>query len=54
MEFIKNIWNKIKRPKTIFLVLFYIFFVALISTTLTLVILNPNQTIEHYKIFAQT
>lgn len=51
MNFIKNLWNKIKQPKLIFLILFYIFFVFLLAGTLTLVILNSNQTVFHYILY---
>jgi len=51
MSFFLNIWNKIKKPRGIYLILFYIFFVALIVGTLTLVILQPNQTIFHYILY---
>lgn len=51
MNIIKKIWDKIKQPKAIFLVLFYILFVATISVTLTLVILKPEQTPIHYILY---
>lgn len=48
MELFKNIWNKIKQPKTIWLVLFYIFFVLVTAGTLLLVIFVPKHTVFHY------
>lgn len=47
-----SIWNKIKIPHGVWLVLFYIFFVALIGGTLTLVILIEKQTIINYILYA--
>lgn len=51
MGFIKNIWNKIKKPNAIFLVLFCMFFVSITSATLVLVVLEPVQTILHYILY---
>lgn len=51
MDFIKNIWDKIKRPKALALGVFYVWFVAIISVTLTLVILKAEQTILHYVLY---
>lgn len=51
MEFFKNVWNKIKQPKGIYLALFYVFFMLLIAGTITLLIVNPNQTIGHYILY---
>lgn len=48
MELFKNIWNKIKQPKTIWLVLFYIFFLLVTAGTLLLVIFVPKHTVFHY------
>ena len=48
MNFLKKVWDKIKEPKGIYLMLFYIFFVAITIATLLLVILYPTQTILHY------
>ena len=45
------VWNKIKTPHGIFLILFYIFFAAIISGTITLVILVPSQGIFHYILY---
>lgn len=52
MEFFKKLWNKIKNPHGIWLVLFYILFTLVTSGTLILVILVPNQTIWHYILYA--
>ncbi len=46
------IWSKIKTPKTIWLILFYIFFILLIGTTLTLVIVSKQQYFWHYILYA--
>ena len=52
MNFIKKIWGKIKEPKLIYLVLFYIFFALLVAGTITLVVLVNKQTVLHYIIYA--
>lgn len=46
------IWSKIKIPHGVPLVLFYLFFVCLISGTLTLVILVQEQNIINYILYA--
>ena len=51
MDFILNIWNKIKNPRMIYLILFYIFFALVLTGTLVLVILVQNQTIWHYILY---
>jgi len=51
MAFLKNIWNKIKSPHGIWLLLFYVFFALVISGTLVLVILVPKQNILHYVLY---
>lgn len=51
MNFFKNIWNKIKNPHGIWLVLFYVFFTLLTAGTLVLVILVQKQTILHYILY---
>ena len=51
MDFILNIWNKIKNPRMIYLILFYIFFAIVLAGTLVLVILVPNQTVWHYILY---
>ena len=51
MKVIKNIWSKLRKPKPIFLALFYIAFATIIALTLTLVILKPNQTLFHYILY---
>ena len=52
MEIFKKIWNKIKNPHGILLILFYIFFVILTVGTITLVIIEPTQTVWHYVLYA--
>ena len=52
MNFFIKLWNKIKNPHGIFLILFYIFFVILTAGTITLVILEPSQTVWHYVLYA--
>ena len=51
MEFIKKIWNKVKEPKIIWLVLFYIFFAILVAGTIVLVVLLKKQTVFHYILY---
>lgn len=51
MNFFKNIWNKIKNPHGIWLVLFYVFFTLLTAGTLVLVILVQKQTVLHYILY---
>ena len=51
MDFIKRVWNKIKHPKTLPLVLFYIFFACVLAGTITLVVIENNQTIWHYLLY---
>lgn len=52
MNFIKKVWDKIKEPKIIYLVLFYIFFALLVAGTITLVVLVNKQTVFHYILYA--
>ena len=51
MNFFKNIWNEIKNPHGIWLVLFYVFFTLLTAGTLVLVILVQKQTVLHYILY---
>lgn len=51
MGFFKNIWNRIKNPKGIWLIIFYLFFAIIISGTLILVIFVEKQTIVHYLLY---
>ena len=51
MKFISNIWNRIKEPHGMWLVLFYIFSTLLIAGTIVLVVLCPNQTVGHYILY---
>lgn len=51
MNFIKNIWSKINKPKGLSIVLFYILFVVLVVGTLTLVITSPEQSVLHYILY---
>ena len=51
MNFLKNIWNKIKTPHGIWLALFYMFFALITAGTLVLVILVQKQTILHYLLY---
>lgn len=51
MEFLKNIWNKIKTPHGIWLALFYVFFMLITAGTIVLVVLVPRQTILHYILY---
>ncbi len=51
MDFFKKIWEKIKNPHGIYLILFYIVFAIIISTTLLLVFLIPNQTFWHFLLY---
>ena len=52
MKFIKDFWDKIKKPKGVLLVLFYVAFFLFLSATLTLVILIEEQTILHFVLYA--
>lgn len=47
MNFVKKVWNKIKYPKTIPLILFYIIFAGLVAATLTMVIINPEHFVNY-------
>ena len=51
MNFLKNIWNKIKTPHGIWLALFYVLFSLITAGTLVLVILVPKQTLLHYLLY---
>ena len=51
MDFFKKIWEKIKNPHGIYLILFYIVFAIIISTTLLFVFLIPNQTFWHFLLY---
>ena len=51
MDFFKGVWNKIKTPHGVWLVLFYIFSALLIGGTLALVILQSEQTVWHYILY---
>ncbi|MBQ8761740.1 MAG: hypothetical protein IJZ26_00255 [Clostridia bacterium] len=51
MNFINKVWDKIKEPKGVWLVLFYIFFVVLVAGTIVLVILEKQQTILHFVLY---
>lgn len=51
MNWIKKVWNKINKPKGIWLFLFYITFIIVIGFTLYLVITDANQSILHYILY---
>ena len=51
MKFFKKVWNKIKKPKPLFLGIFYALFAILLSGTLFLVITQKNQTLLHYVLY---
>ena len=51
MDFFKKVWNKIKQPHGIWLVLFYICFVLITAGTIVLVCLVPKQTIGHIVLY---
>ena len=51
MDFIKKFWSKINKPKGLYLILFYVFFACLLAGTITLLVLNPNQSIFHYILY---
>lgn len=51
MDFFKRVWNKIKQPHGIWLVLFYICFVLITAGTIVLVCLVPKQTIWHFILY---
>ena len=52
MNFFKNLWNKIKNPHGIWLVLFYVFFTLVTAGTIVLVCLIQKQTVWHYILYA--
>lgn len=52
MELFKKIWNKIKTPRGIWIVLFYLFFALITAGTIVLVILVPKQSVGHYVLYA--
>ena len=51
MKLIKSIWNKIKEPKGVFLILFYIFFAIVLAGTITLVVLKQGQSVFHFLLY---
>lgn len=51
MNFFNKIWNKIKNPHGIWLVLFYVFFTLATAGTIVLVCLVQKQTIWHYILY---
>lgn len=51
MNFIKNVWNKINRPHGIWLVLFYVEFILVITSTLTLVFMGLTNNILSYLLY---
>ena len=51
LNFFKEFWKKIKDPKPIHLLVFYLFFVCIVSAALLLVICVPDFTIFHYICF---
>ena len=51
MDYIKKLWGKIKEPKGIWLALFYVAFVIVVATTLTLVICVEEQSLFHYFLY---
>ena len=51
MEIFKKIWNKIKNPHGIWLVLFYVFFALITAGTILLVCLIQKQTVWHYILY---
>jgi len=52
MKIFKNIWDKIKNPHGIWLVLFYVFFTLITAGTIVLVCLIQKQTVWHYVLYA--
>ncbi len=51
MDFFRKIWNKIKEPKAIFLIPFYILFFAIVALTIVMVVKLPQQGILHYILY---
>lgn len=51
MKFFKNIWNKIKNPHGLWLVLFYVFFALVTAGTIVLVCLVSKQAVLHYILY---
>lgn len=52
MKFIKDIWNKIKEPKPLYIALFYIFFALIVGGTIAVLIFIPDQNAIHYILYA--
>ena len=51
MDFFKQIWNKIKEPHGIYLALFYVCFVLIVTGTIVLVALVPTSQFYHYILY---
>lgn len=51
MKLFSRLWQKIKQPKTWALCVFYVFFAALLAGTITLVVLEKEQTVWHYVLY---
>ena len=51
MNLFLKIWEKIKEPKTLYVVLFYLLFFLVLTGTLLLVIFVEEQTIFHYILY---
>lgn len=51
MNFINKMWNKLKTPSKLFAALFCTFFVLILTATLLLVILVPEQTLYHFILY---
>lgn len=51
MEFFKRVWDKIKKPKVLWLICFYIAFVLIVAGTIALVLLVHTQTVFHYILY---
>ena len=51
MDFFKKLWQKIKYPKTIWVILFYIAFLFVAAGTIVLVVIVKEQTVFHYVLY---
>lgn len=51
MNFLKTIWNKIKQPRGVWLAIFYIAFVLIVTATLTLVFMGLSENFLSYILY---
>jgi len=51
MNIITKLWEKISKPHGLALALFYVFFTIILTGTILLVILVPNQSVFHFMLY---